>query len=108
MKPSLPSFLLVCLVLALAATAVQAATSAPVSPAAQPAPAATVAPPSVPAWSPAILAGLPSPGEVKSEVSLPFLQPSFCPPPCIGCQPPYRCTGPCQSNSGCTFCACHR
>jgi hypothetical protein len=99
MKPSLPSSLLVCLVLVLAATA---AANPPAAPAAVPAVAAAA-----PLWNPAILASVPAPSEAKSEIPLPFLQPGFCPPPCIGCQPPYRCTGPCQGYSGCTFCACH-
>jgi hypothetical protein len=111
----LPSLLLVVLALGLVSTAAQAASGAPAPPAA---PQASVAPPaaasatpavtalSTPAWSPAILAGIPAPGEMKSEVPLPFLPPSFCPPPCIGCFAPHRCAAPCQVNMGCTICSC--
>jgi len=110
--------LLLALVLVVVATAAQAAGSAPASLAAPAAPQASVAPPaaatatpavtapSTPAWSPAILAGLPVPGEMKTELPPAFLPPSFCPPPCIGCIAPHRCAAPCQTNMGCTICSC--
>lgn len=110
------SLLLCALALVLVATAAQAA-SAPALPAPA-APQASVAPPamttavpavmalSTPAWNPAILAGLPVPGQVKSELPPAFLPPSFCPPPCIGCFAPRRCSAPCQTNMGCTICSC--
>jgi hypothetical protein len=112
MKRNHLSPLLLVLALVLVATAAQAAGSAPASLAAPVASVAASAPatavelPSMPAWDPAILTGLPVPGEMKSELPPAFLPPSFCPPPCIACIAPRRCTGPCQVHSGCTICAC--
>jgi len=108
----LPSLLLA-LALVLVATAAQAAGSAPVSPAAPvpslaaPAPATAVALPSMPAWNPAILAGLPAPSQAKSELPPAFLPLADCLPPCLGCAAPRHCGTPCLPNSsGCLACTC--
>jgi len=101
------------ILLATFATGAQAATPAVASQAAPattttPATPAVVAPAaSLPAWDPAILAGLaPAPTPVSDNPLAQIAQPAFCPPPCLGCRPPLRCTGPCQVNMGCTICRC--
>ena len=96
--------LLFCIVLALAATAAQAATNEAARPAVTTATPVAVA---APTWDPSILASLPAPTAAKSETPLPFLQPGFCPPSCLGCGPPLHCTAPCHVTFGCTICSCH-
>jgi hypothetical protein len=102
-----PLVLVPLLAFALAGTAAQTPASAPAAAAVAPAPVPAAGPPAL-TLSPAICGGLPGPGAMKSEALLPLPTPAFCPPPCPACNPPSRCTAPCQVHFGCTICTCHR
>jgi len=109
--PVLSAALLLVLLATFAAAAQAAGAPSPTPAVVAPAAPAAVAPLATtqPPWDPAILSGLApqaTPMSANDNPLAQIAQPAFCPPPCLGCRPPLRCTGPCQVNMGCTICRC--